>query len=65
MVLIVEIRLEKLSSSVDIVESNSIPKEDFEGNFFFESNECTCIHEGDEALSLNDLKVDSNIESFR
>ena len=63
--MIVEIRIENLYFSEDPVESNSIPKEGFEGKICFESNACTCGHEGDEVVCLNALKVYSNLESFR
>ena len=65
MILIEEIRLETLSFSEDAVESKWISYEGFEGKMCFKSNACLCGHEFYEALSLNSLKVDSNLESFR
>ena len=63
--LIAEIRLEKLSLSEDPVELNSIPKEGFDIEMCFESNTCISVNEGNEVLSLNALKVDSSLKSFR
>ena len=54
------VELEKLSFSEDAAESKSIPKEGFEGDTCLESDAYPCRNEGDETMSLNDLKVDSN-----
>ena len=65
MKLIAEIKLETSSFSVDPVESKAIPREGFEVKMCFESNTFSFEHEGDETPSLNDLEVESNLDSFR
>ena len=62
------VELEIFSFSEDAAESKLIQKEGFEGfegKIDLESDTCACDHEGNEDLSLNDLKVDSNLEFFR